>query len=653
MTLRWPSFGASVSDFTRAGGAPLHLERQLGEGGEGAVWTIRDEPELCAKIWRQPNPGAVDKLSEILGLYTADRAEIAAWPREMVRGADGEPCGFVMERLEGWLPLFRGYQIKSRQQWLPTAKFGFLVRLARNAAACVERVHQAGMVIGDINESNMLINGRAVAKLIDVDSFQLRVDGRLFPCEVAKPEYMAPELAANPEIDRTKEQDRFALAVLLFQILCFGRHPFSGRAEEGKDLSLEEAIRSGAYAYAEGPLRPPPGMDLSWLSPEVRGLFELAFKGSQADRPSAAAWYAELLRLEDGLRPCEANPAHEEPNAGEECAFCRVEQAMRIPVFGRAKAIVRSDAAAPALPDIEMLKELLGELPSPPAPPASFRTVEPANLGALGRVGRLAHQTMPAWAASSLLLFWPAVPPQAAAAVWAAVGLGLGGLTVSRLPWKVMRLSREYRQLMVGRLELMQRWNESTGAGSIVAAAEDAMSEWRSLEPGGPREAELERRLMMEVYGMRMQAFLRKHSVATSPIDEMPPTLLRQLASAGIQSVADISEQALSSVPLPGQIRSQLLDWRSAMERHYWATSSHMLPMERQRQLEQTLAQERRECAERLRRTCQALPDRIAHESADREQILGRIAQIDRRLAEIAPQLHALEKALGGRRFSP
>jgi hypothetical protein len=82
-----------MAEYTRAGGARLILERQLGEGGEGAVWTIQDEPELCAKIWRQPTPASVDKLSEILGLYTTDRAEIAAWPREMVRGADGEACG--------------------------------------------------------------------------------------------------------------------------------------------------------------------------------------------------------------------------------------------------------------------------------------------------------------------------------------------------------------------------------------------------------------------------------------------------------------------------------------------------------------------------------------------------------------------------------
>ncbi len=642
-----------MAEFLRHAGRPLALGRKLGEGGEGAVWTVEGEPQLCAKIWNDKADWTAnaEKAGEIIGLYTPDRAEIAAWPQELVRDGQGRVRGFLMEKLEGWMPAYRGYQTKSRRQWLPSAKFGFLVRLARNVSACVERIHSAEMVIGDINESNLLINGRALAKMIDVDSFQISVDGRVYPCEVAKPEYMAPELLREPEIGRTAEQDLFSLAVLLFQILSFGRHPFAGRPREGDPVELETAVLRGWYAYASGPLIPPPGMDLSWLTDEVRSLFEAALTSRAEDRPRASDWHAALRRLEDSLTACSANEAHEFPAEAEACPFCRLERDLRIGFFGRGVLAVRGEAGIAGR--AEELREMIeeGREAFPPAP--DFRRHPGRSLLWRERIGGASYRTMPAWLTGMLVLAVQA-PMPVTAAVLGASALGAGGLAVSGMPIAQFRLKRRYEVLIRERKELEEKWASVAGSSSLIKAAQEAIAESEALLPGGPRERELEREMMRQVFGPSLLAFLRKSSISASHVDAVTATVERSLREAGIRSIADVSEQAMAKVDgISSRIRSDLLDWRRHLEEHYWATTPHSLPPERLRRLEAILNEDRRRCAESIDRLSRALPDRIATEVAEREQILGRTALIDRELSQIAPEMKALEKAVGGILFLP
>jgi DNA-binding helix-hairpin-helix protein with protein kinase domain len=51
-----------------------------------------------------------------------------------------------------------------------------------------------------------------------------------------------------------EEQDKFALAVIIFRLLNEGIHPFSGTPRKGSDmLSLQERIAGYHYAYGKWP----------------------------------------------------------------------------------------------------------------------------------------------------------------------------------------------------------------------------------------------------------------------------------------------------------------------------------------------------------------------------------------------------------------
>src|SRR5688500_8518034 len=179
-----------------------------------------------------------------------------AWPRELVVGGGGVVEGFLMPRIDltATVPLFQVYNPASRQQIAPAFTWRYLLRTARNVAAIVDSLHRAGYVIGDINESNLLVNKRALAVLVVCDSMQVRdaAGGAVHRGGVGKPEFTAPELQGVDlsSVGRTVASDDFALSVLVFQLLLEGVHPFAGVWRgSGEPPDIPARMRDGLFPY--------------------------------------------------------------------------------------------------------------------------------------------------------------------------------------------------------------------------------------------------------------------------------------------------------------------------------------------------------------------------------------------------------------------
>ena len=105
--------------------------------------------------------------------------------------------------------------------------------------------------------------------------------------------------------------DLFALAVIVFQLLLGGWHPFAAT----DDLDLVGRIRRGEFPHVAGsPDRPPPEAPLfSALPVELQHLFIQAFVDGHWDpgaRPTADVWYEALKRNAKALaRPKAVVPA--------------------------------------------------------------------------------------------------------------------------------------------------------------------------------------------------------------------------------------------------------------------------------------------------------------------------------------------------------
>ncbi|TVR11009.1 MAG: hypothetical protein EA395_08350 [Phormidium sp. GEM2.Bin31] len=318
-------------------GQPITLSQELGRGGEGSIYAIAEQPQWVAKVYH-PNKLTPEGLAKLrLSLQYPPQNPAIAAPVDLLLNSSGRVLGFMMPRVPQGYPLHDLYTPRSRRQKLPFFTHTHLHRVARNLSVAVSALHHRGYVIGDVNESNMLVNPSALVFLIDTDSFQIRDrrSGVVYRCGVGKPEFTPPELQGQrfDRCDRTPAHDAFGIAVLIFQLLMEGTHPFDGvYLKPGDPPLIQDRILAGYYAYSQRsvPLRPKPfAPPFTALHPRLQELFHRCFDlGHQQPqhRPTADDWAIALTKAEQALVSCQHNPRHRYGGHLASCPWCERTQ---------------------------------------------------------------------------------------------------------------------------------------------------------------------------------------------------------------------------------------------------------------------------------------------------------------------------------------
>ena len=322
----------------RSDGSAVALGDRIGRGGEGEVYAIANDNSHAVKIYS--GAGGADRRDKIVAMVAARLAEhtpLAAFPIQVVKKRDGQFAGFIMRKVSGHEPLFEIYSPGARKSNFPQANYPFLTLAASNFARAVGAVHETGCVIGDINHSGVLISRDAKVSLIDADSFQLVEGNRRFLCRVGVPDYTPPELQGLKlnTVVRMPNHDNFGVAIVIFQLLFMGRHPFSGAYRSG-DMPIEKAISEHRFAYSTTRsvgMTPPPGAPLlKHFPPQIGAAFERAFAPGGV-RPGPRDWISLLADLNRGLNVCKSDPLHHYWHGSPECPWCRMERLQGISLF--------------------------------------------------------------------------------------------------------------------------------------------------------------------------------------------------------------------------------------------------------------------------------------------------------------------------------
>jgi len=565
------------------------LGNVLAEGGEGIVHYVRDREDVVAKLYKEWEYGRDEKLRRMIALSTKRLRRVAAWPLSQLSDDQDQMVGFVMESLDRWQPLHASYQIRTRLQHAPNRTWAYLLRIARNLATCVHHVHEAGFVIGDLNESNVLVGPDAMVKIIDADSFQLRTEERLYPCKVGKPELLGPELQGRSleGLERTPNHDLFALAALIYQALIFGRHPFAGRPQDDADHSLEDAIERGWYVFTtrrKVPLLPPPGLTIDWLPENILELFERAFDPAEPARPTAREWFSALKELENDLGGCDVNGSHVFWKGNRRCPWCKLEERWNIILFRPAPL----DPLSAADFDVEAVWSkiqslALAGIEEPPLP-IDYRTLSPVALSGYQR-----------WLAKPLVQlgnwsFW---------LIYVAIIFGKDALA---LPFIFKFLFAVFAILIVAssvaaesvrrkvrraneRLEqIAKEWSVKADPKLFDMRISDLNAIRQSLKSNMERYEAARQARIRELHQNELNNYLRKYSVIAADVESQSRAKLGRLTDAGLNTAADLTAENLRRIhDQEGKFIRELTQWRNALTEQFWNASTYGLPPHEER----------------------------------------------------------------------
>lgn len=548
----------------------------IGKGGEGEVYAIKGRSGLAVKIYNTSlRAKREDKVRAMVGEGLAVKTDLVAYPGDVVTDRRGNFLGFVMRLVSGYRPLHELYSPKSRQRHFPKVDYRFIVHAALNVARAVGKVHQTRCVIGDLNHSGVLVAQDATVALIDADSFQFSLNGKSYPCVVGVPDFTPPELHGKnlASVQRTIEHDNFGLAVALFHLLFMGRHPYAGRYN-GPDISMSDAIAQNRFAYsltrqAETQTTPPPGsLTLDMFSDVISREFEKAFGLSPGARPTALDWIHALSSLEGSLNHCSKVKTHYYPGNAGGCVWCKLTGNSGFDMFPDLTTV------EPNIPTDERgteqaIREILAFrfptvadlLPAAATPRGASNSLRIARSGKRGRA--LLGLLMMGGAVSGFIYAAPAWFMWIGLAIWGWVTFS--DREIESGPFQ--QAFKDADERVQCELNTFVQRNGMTEVVKVRGDLDAAIAAYKGHEDALSRELMV---MKSNRESRQRQAYLDRFSIRRANISGIGPAKTATLISFGIETAADVNQNAVLRVPGFGDVMTgKLVAWRREYESQF------------------------------------------------------------------------------------
>jgi len=218
------SFPSEGSILYNSKGKEVRLNEEIdnGRGSEGVIYKCGKDVVCKIFIEGQLND---QKFQKIKLMFSNPIRYGFTWPLSILKNKDGQFVGYMMNEVIG-----KKLDDFIRSPKLLSAAFPSwgrieLVELAVKVLKRIARMHDINVVIGDIRPANIILDKNGIVNFVDTDSFQIEK----YPCEVWEPEYTRPDLHGKDlkTFLRTFNHDYYAAAIVIFQILFLGKHPYA------------------------------------------------------------------------------------------------------------------------------------------------------------------------------------------------------------------------------------------------------------------------------------------------------------------------------------------------------------------------------------------------------------------------------------------
>lgn len=310
----------------------LSANQLIGKGGEADVFKINDTTVL--KLYKTPKDpdyagdknaqqGAVARIIEQqrkLPLFPKTLPTEVVAPIDLAYDKAGKIVGYTMPFINNMEVLMR----LGDRQYRETSGIDSnqVIGTFRKLHGTVTAIHRSGVVLGDFNDLNVLVNGTEL-RVVDADSMQFGG----FHCHTFTSRFVDP-LRCDPgrlvlAAPHNEDSDWYAYFVMLIQSLLYVG-PYGGvhRPSVGKRLQHDGRVLSRITVLDKEVVYPKPAMPLGVLPDEVLGYFDRVFVHDERGEFPA--------RMLDELR-------------WTKCLQCGISHARRVcPVCSASAGIVKS-----------------------------------------------------------------------------------------------------------------------------------------------------------------------------------------------------------------------------------------------------------------------------------------------------------------------
>lgn len=333
-----------------------HFEKvRLGElihkgGAAGKIYMNAGNPNSVVKIFHKKSKSSTNrKKLEAMLLNRPNFPPVVkggveyvqiAWPDALLEDENGFCVGYLMPliNMSEAVSLDHLMQKAIRKKLKLSEKYSYRVFAAYNIASMVAALHTCGHYIVDLKPSNVSVyKDTMMVAMVDCDGFSIKGELGRYPAEFVSEEYIYPEGMDLSCEEMGEEQDKFALAVMIFKLLNNGIHPFSGvpRKNDGEMLTIQNRIEQYHYAYGLWPdtyQAPHPYSIHEYFDKKTLEMFERAFV-KESIRPTAKEWQEHLHYLMHNLKPCRKDPNHAYFTA-KGCGLCVAEERFKETLLG-------------------------------------------------------------------------------------------------------------------------------------------------------------------------------------------------------------------------------------------------------------------------------------------------------------------------------
>jgi DNA-binding helix-hairpin-helix protein with protein kinase domain/Flp pilus assembly protein TadD len=621
-------------------GTPYVLSAEIGRGGEGTVFYCPHDPSLVAKIYHEPiSPEKEEKLRWMAANRNDYLLKVAAWILETLHDKEGRTVGFLMPNVKA-KEIHELYSLKSRRVHFPEATWPFLLHTAANVARAFYVLHKNDHIMGDVNHGNCVVLADGTVKLIDCDSYSIKTDKGRYPCEVGVATHLAPELQGRDlgEIEREKKHDNFGLAVILFQLLFLGRHPFAGNYLGYEDKSLEDCIRERRFAYGNeditGVKQPPGTLSLSQVSTRVAMMFERAFM--MDDRPEPREWIEALEDLSSSLKQCAAHIGHHYFQELTSCPWCELESKTGLMLF----PFVSSDSNSEKEFNIFTIENLLASLDIPknlPAKPSRPAVLPPPSPEAL-ELGAEHRNRLLGFAAFELIIvFFISL----AAAPSCGFILGIVALAMFLSVRYILidsdkeRLQLELQDARAGWDYLEDEWKNYRKDKDFVldiVTVRQKIADYHSLHQEKHNQV---KSLSETSFSHQLEGYLANFKVADAGLRGIEDEHLEVFSRFGIETAADFDEPRLKALlALDEKTKKLLLRWRRKLENKFVFDPDASLPEPVKNRFEIEFTESRRKVEKEIEQLLVALRSGSKVLREQQKQLLSRAEAVTQKLLQ-------------------